>query len=479
MRQFPQSSAAPHNPETRRDRLRFGLLTILLGATFLMGGSARSDVSSLLILRPLSAVIFVATVLIAMPQAWHRAPWTVTIAAASLALCLLQLVPLPAELWSELPGRQIAVDVYRSVGLPLPWHPLTLTPQHTWNAAFFLLSPLSALILALTLRPVQVQRVLAGLIGFAILSAGIGALQSLGTPWLHWYAITNRGAAVGLFANQNHAALLSACALPLLGLYTGSIGTLKGWAAVLAAVMLIPMILLTGSRAGLAWAALALPMMLWVHGRRARSGRLAAAWPWLIAVAVAGVAATFVMGGRVAALLRLADTGGPGELRLNAAAAIWRAVGDHWPWGSGIGSFVEVYGIYEPQDLLGVAYLNHAHNDVLELLLTGGLPAAFLMVAGVASLVRAAPPAPLRGNDAAENRRWARAGWSIITLLSLASLVDYPLRTPILAVLLAVAAALVARKTRVPPDVKGSAQHDRSDQAMDPYTSQPACTMQP
>lgn len=465
IRRFTPSSVAPHKAEARRDRLRLGLLAVLLLATFLLGGSARSDVASLPFLRPLTAMIFVAAVITAMPDAWRRAPWTVAVAAASLLLCLFQLVPLPPEIWTELPGRQIAADVYRSAGMALPWHPLTLTPQHTWNAAFFLLSPISALMIALALTPGQVQRILVVLIGLAMLSAGIGALQSLGAPGLHLYAVTNRDAAVGLFANRNHAALLSACALPLLGLYTGASGSLRRSAAVLAALMLVPMILLTGSRAGLAWAVLALPMMLWVHGRRTGSGRLAAAWPWIAAVAVVGVAAIFVMGERVPALLRLAETGGPAELRLNAVPTIWRAVADHWPWGSGIGSFVEVYGIYEPQDLLGVAYLNHAHNDVLELLLTGGLPAAVLMAAGAASLVRAvvAPkPGPLHGTEPMEDPRWARAGWSIVILLSLASIVDYPLRTPILALLLAVAAALVARRNRLPPDLKGTVHHDPS-----------------
>jgi O-antigen ligase len=426
----------------------------------------------LLLLRPLTAVILVAAVVTGLSKAWRRAPALVAIAAASLLLCLLQLIPLPPSAWSALPGRQLAVDVYRSAGMALPWHPLTLTPQHTWNAFFFLLSPLAALILALALTPAQLPRVIAILVGFAMLSAGIGALQALGTPGLHLYAITNRDAAVGLLANRNHAALLCACTLSLLGLYTGassspaSLARLKGAAAVLAALLLVVMILLTGSRAGLAWIALALPMMLWVRGRPVQSGGLAAPWRRMAAVAVVvSIVAAFVLLDRAPALLRLAETGGSSELRLHAAPAIWQAVRDHWPWGSGIGSFVEVYGIYEPQGLLGIAYLNHAHNDVLELLLTGGVPAALIAVAAAGALVRASVArntAPANDDEPAENPRWARAGWSIVILLSLASLVDYPLRTPILALLLAVATALVARLKAEPLVLKGTHRDDPS-----------------
>jgi O-antigen ligase len=470
MRHSTRPVLAREQSKTRQDRLRYGLLAVLLGATFVMGGSARSDVVSLLLLRPLTAAIFVAAIMTALPLAWRRAPSAVAVAAAALLLCLFHLVPLPSGIWADLPGRQIAMDVYRAAGMSPSWHPLTLSPQHTWNAVFFLLAPLSALLLALSLTPPQVRRLLAILIGLVLLNAGIGVLQSLGTPSLHFYDITNRDVAVGLFANRNHAALSFACALPLLGIYIDARRRnearwrLSAPLAVTAALLLVPMILLTGSRAGLVWAALALPMMLWVRGRSARPDRRAAAWPW-IGIMVLGVAAIFVFKERAPALLRLAETGSASELRLNAVPAIWQAVGDFWPWGSGIGSFVEVYGIYEPPHLLGTAYLNHAHNDVLELLLTGGLPAALLAAAGAASLVRAATTVnvePTNADDMADDSSWARAGLSIVILLSLASTVDYPLRTPILAVLLAVAAALVARRNPLPLN-HGAVDHDPSE----------------
>lgn len=466
-----QSMIALCRTEARQDWWRLGLLATLLGATALMGGSARDDVASLLFLRPLTAAIFIAAVATALPRAWCRAPAAVAVAATSLLLCLFHLIPLPPEIWTRLPGRQIAMDVYRAVGMAPPWHPLTLTPQHTWNAVFFLLAPLAAMLLTLSLTPSQVPRLLAVLIGLAMLNVGLGALQSLGASSLHFYDVTNRDFAVGLFANRNHAALSFACTLPLLGSYSNATRNDKtGWRlsaalALTAAPLLVPLILLTGSRAGLAWAALAVPMMLWVGGRGTRSSRFAAAWPWIAGMALVAVAALFVMKERVPALLRLAQTGGLTELRLNAAPVIWQAVGDYWPWGSGIGSFVEVYGVYEPAHLLGAAYLNHAHNDFLELLLTGGLPAAVLIAAGAASLLRSAIAAKAvspNGDDTADDPRWARAGMSIVILLSLASIVDYPLRTPSLAVLLAVAAALVARNNPPPPHSNGVARHDPS-----------------
>ncbi|MDQ3246284.1 MAG: O-antigen ligase family protein, partial [Pseudomonadota bacterium] len=113
----------------------------------------------------------------------------------------------------------------------------------------------------------------------------------------------------------------------------------------------------------------------------------------------------------------------------------------HWPWGSGLGTFVPVFQSIENLDLLQPLIVNHAHNDLLELLIEGGLPAAILMVAlaiaiawrmvRLARLRRSADPGP------------ALAGFAIVVLLLLHSLVDYPLRTRSLAAVGAVAMVLM------------------------------------
>src|SRR3546814_9365868 len=63
----------------------------------------------------------------------------------------------------------------------------------------------------------------------------------------------------------------------------------------------------------------------------------------------------------------------------------WPTVSDmiqtYWMLGSGFGSFPGVYKIYEPDALLRPSYLNHAHNDWAELLITGGVPFALIILA--------------------------------------------------------------------------------------------------
>lgn len=116
---------------------------------------------------------------------------------------------------------------------------------------------------------------------------------------------------------------------------------------------------------------------------------------------------------------------------------------DFMPIGSGFGSFDPVFRMYEPDELLHPGYFNHAHNDWLELALTGGLPAllllaAFILWAGWRLYSSFRTPA----SDPALR---VRSGGLVLLVLAGASVSDYPLRTPILAALLALACAWLAR----------------------------------
>jgi O-antigen ligase len=102
--------------------------------------------------------------------------------------------------------------------------------------------------------------------------------------------------------------------------------------------------------------------------------------------------------------------------------------GDHWLLGTGFGSFDAVYRFYEPTDLLLTRYVNHAHNDWAQLVIEGGLPAVLLFLTGLGWLCRTLWITISR-SEAAPGQLifWA----ACLAILSAASFVDYPLRTPI------------------------------------------------
>ena len=119
-----------------------------------------------------------------------------------------------------------------------------------------------------------------------------------------------------------------------------------------------------------------------------------------------------------------------------------RVAFDYFPFGSGLGSFVEVYKIGEPAELLRQSYINHAHNDILELFLTTGLIGVVFMAWGLFAFAKAVIRTSSDKAFDSDIKRYRWTGSAILVLCVLASIVDYPLRTPALACVFVYAAFL-------------------------------------
>ncbi len=437
----------------------FWLLAILVGLTFMMGGGARDDIRSLLLLRPLTAVLLVGALAVALPEAWRHGRALLLLAAAGLLAVLVQLIPLPSGLWSALGGREPVVAMYRAAGIALPALPLTLTPAATWNAAFALMTPIAGLILGLSLGSNDRLVMLRLLIAVALVSAILGLLQVIGSADgpLYFYRITNQGNAVGLFANRNHQAMLLAALFPMLAAQAVVMSNVRHASRLILPMtmvlwgFLIPLLLVTGSRAGLALGVIGLIFAVWIlrlakagDARHQLSRRRIMLIGGLGLAMLAGVIALTLS--RATAVQRLVNGGEEADVRFEALPVIWQAARDFFPWGSGYGSFADVYRIYEPANMLNPNYLNHAHNDFIELVLTGGLPALLLLAVGVILFGGGAlRMLRLKADRAREPAVMARAGCAVIVILVLGSVADYPLRAPSLALLAAIMVAFWSR----------------------------------
>ena len=134
---------------------------------------------------------------------------------------------------------------------------------------------------------------------------------------------------------------------------------------------------------------------------------------------------------------------GSGDL---SRSAMWRvtarAVGDFGLAGAGYGSFPQVFHLFENPEQVGAVFANHAHTDLLEFILEGGVPAVLLLVAFLIWFaVRVASVWLLD-----RQRDPLAQGASIAALVILLhSLVDYPLRTGAIAALFGLSLALLAR----------------------------------
>lgn len=113
--------------------------------------------------------------------------------------------------------------------------------------------------------------------------------------------------------------------------------------------------------------------------------------------------------------------------------------------------------MYEPVGQLSPHYMNQAHNDLLQLAIEGGVPALAVLFAGLGWFCSASWRL-WHSTDRGAQRATVYLGCSI-GLWFAASLVDYPLRTPFAAMIVALLTAeLSFLSTRAPLKSDGSGQ---------------------
>lgn len=436
----------------RLPMLLLGLFALALAAG---GGSSMDEVAGHAIVRAAAALCLVLALLFGpRPRLRLFVVPTVLLLAVTL-LMLLQLVPLPPSIWLQLPGRAVFVEAAAIAGQPQPWRPLAIVPGAAINALAGLIVPLTALVLLASLDERERDALPTGILVFIVVAALVGVLQ-VTSPFDNPLINDAPEEIGGVFANHNHFALLLAIGCLLAPIWAvlrsrRSGSSWRGPVALGVTTLFILLILISGSRAGLALGALGLLMgavIVLGHVRASLRGPrwlLPAALGGALAVAI-GLIAVSVTLGRALSLDRALAIDPVEDLRFRAAPTVIAMVKLYFPFGTGAGGFDPLYRLHEPLGLLGFAYFNRAHNDFLEVLLEYGLP-GLILLAGVGvwwvwatiGAWRRPPNPPVL---------LARAASALLLLVALASIVDYPARTPIMTALLVVAFAWLGRRTR-------------------------------
>ena len=412
---------------------------------FLTGGSSRADVSLLLVLRPL-CIVALGYALWKVRSDTLVAAWPLlAFIAVVSAIILVHLMPLPQTVWSLLPERKIVVEVDRVARFGTPWRPLTLSPSDTWNAFFSMVVPAAILVSMLRLTAPAKVGILPMLILAALVSGLLGGFQLIGgDAYFNPYGLTGEASASGLFTNRNHGAVFLGFVPPMMAAWASidvpSVhdARFRRLAAILVSLAVIPMILITGSRAGLVAATIGFLAGIMLYRQpRALARSTGRRLPRLLVIVLVGLGAIGLatvtwLASRAQSFDRLLAWSGD-DPRLGLWGPVLDIANRHFPFGSGFGSFERVYQIYEPASQLRTTYMNHAHNDWLEVYMTGGL--AGLVLLAVASSGWAAMSYIVWRRFAASDRELvlARLGSVLILILGIASISDYPLRAPAMA----------------------------------------------
>lgn len=446
-----------------KGRLFLSLLAVIVALT---GGASRYDAIQIIPLRVFSMLLLIPAVYYLTPRAIREARVLITLFSLFALFVAFQLVPLPPEIWHSLPERDGIARLDLVLGIDDAWRPLTLAPMRSWNVVGSLIVPAAGLLLAIAFG-VTSRGLLQIVAALGVLNAILGLLQILAGPTsaLYFYEITNRGSPVGIFANENHAAVFAACSLlvvTILGLRTREF-RVSVWERLIYPVAYF-LILLTslvgGSRAGFAAAigATSVSIAMFVISPRLHKSRSARdpvrRWldkhPRLVLFApvliVLLTAVAFLALDRTPAFKDILSKDSFSDLRWS----FWPVIGDmlstHWVLGSGFGSFEQVYKIYEPSELLMPWYINQAHNDWAQLIIEGGIIAGLLLVGLLVWVVGAIIKVASRSDSKILPLFWV----SIFTIVGAASMVDYPLRTPLFQLVMVWLLVALSRDMRGP-----------------------------
>lgn len=438
---------------------------VYLFACLLMGGSAQGIWANMILQLAGLAIIAWA----AMdrgeeglaPSAWQLLALT----AVALLIVAIQLVPLPPSMWTHFGPRGRIAEGYHALGMPTPPEPLSLAPASTLNSLLGLIPPLAIFCAMVRLKAYRPHWLAIALIAGTVAGIALGALQVASSnaaisPW-YLYDDTSVGKGVGFFANADHMATLLVITIPFLAAIIGAAKTanMQRYSAVVAVAAGLGLVVLVGLalNGSLAGYGLALPviaasaLVILPAGSKLRLPVIAIAVLMMIGAVVA--LETTAIGSRQIG----AHASSAVESRSNLLATTSRAAADFMPFGSGLGSFPNVYSLYESPQQVTSIYVVHAHNDYVELALELGLAGIILMVLFLAWWAMAV----WRAWRTAEAGPFARAAAIASAAILFHSAVDFPLRTAAIAACFGLCLALLADGRAAPPKEKAALRKRR------------------
>lgn len=364
----------------------------------------------------------------------HLLNLPVILGGTFLGLFLLYLIPFPSSVWSQLPGRSSVVEAFSLAQLPLPWLPLSLTPEDSLMSIWNFLPPIAIiLILVLDLKRSELQKTHLTLLALAFVSVILGLLQMLGGNFFYFYKVSNFGYPVGFFSNANHQACFLAMLFAPVFYFSQpfrSIGglssrgmTQKNIFAFTSLFLMVVCIILTDSIAG--YLIVMIAFLLSVLGFYNIQNR-----PFLVLGVLGAILGLllfdFLFFGNFgnAVMEKIADAGGTSRFSIynNLVSEIDMIS----IFGTGPGSFYNLYIGIEDRLTMNTKYVSQAHNDYLQVLLELGIPGFLIMIGALMWVLYVVRKMIFK--DKGSNPLKLAAGIAVLCAL-IASLPDYPLRT--------------------------------------------------
>lgn len=322
---------------------------------------------------------------------------------AIFLLPAIQLVPLPLGLWTSMPGHDLYAQAFSATASAVnhsfrPWSIVPSATEYSWLA---LIPPLTVFLYTLSLPRDKVKTAVNLFIFIVVFEALLGLMQyGAGADSLLRLPNDRRIAdSIGTYANRDHLAGLLEMALPLCIAMVFSAIVQRGSNRQHTRTLRQKLAMLAASHfnRAIVYFLIAIVLLLGLIFTRSRSGNMLA----MVVIFLSALAFSFRLGGKnaygligvfsaVAAFLALEIGMVPilnrfvledpmADLRWVFFDDTVTAALTFFPFGSGVGTFVHVFPMFQSKALSGT-FVNNAHNDYLEWLMEGGLIALVLLI---------------------------------------------------------------------------------------------------
>jgi O-antigen ligase len=402
--------------------------------------------------------------------------WLAALGVLAL-FAIFSALPIGLDAWLMLPGHaryKPVIESLASSSVAAASLPVTLAPDAGLQALVLLLSCSAIALSAIALPETMRFKLLVFFVVIALLQALLGVAQ-IAFQGASVFTVDYVGhvRAAGTFVNKNHLATLFALLVPFTALQASQALAstelrydLRRLFFMLWSVITISMVLAcaaTLSRSGIAAVMAVLIVAVTVETTRAaRRGQKRRRTLAMGAVALFALGAA--LGSSESFFAAIADSSASGSFaaRLEMYRATIGGAVSLFPLGSGIGSYAVAFPAFQPQTLTG--FVEHAHNDLLQLLFEAGLfGLVALLLMGVAAIGVA--------------RTWRNSAFNpTLGAYLLGSLgfalhanLDFPARIPALAVIATIlfsfacsfrAAEPLPTKSRAPAPKSEALDHD-------------------
>ena len=378
----------------------------------------------------------------------------------SILAAISYLLPIPENYWHLLPHHEFyteVVDWLKSKNIT-PTFTLSLIPNETQKSLLTLIPAIAIFLATSHFEKNHLKQLVMIFLGVASLEAALGLIQySSNNPDFFFGIKANGNAAQGTYFNRDHFAFLMETCLPFSISYTlHSIGKHKKMDSsyfsfksnqFLIFISISLLIVLGGifslSRTGILLIAAAI-LLSSVFFARHIGGRQSASITGIISTITIGFITSI---GLIPILNRFIEQDPLADGRWD----IWQytivGIKAFFPVGSGPGTFPDVYRAFQPLEQQG--FINHAHNDYLELMFDMGL--AGMVIIGGFFLLYLYGWVKLWDKPWDEEHLMQNAAGISILLLLLHSLTDFNLHTPANMIIFGFLCAIFFRKTTQKP----------------------------